>query len=262
MGAGVLLLGLSTLGALRPIEDVSLSLFTPIEDALQGIAQPVADVITNFGDIDALTRENEQLRTEIERLQSEIARLQEDATRAEELERLLGVKESLSEHGFVAARVIARDPDNLRRILAIDRGSSDGLKTGMTVVTEGNTIVGTVTRVLGNHAWVALVTDIDSAISSVVLESRAQGVVSGGYDGRLSMEFVSQGSAVSEGDTVVTSGLGGTYPAGLIIGQVTGVSGSPQEVFRRVTVAPLATLSRLETVLVINTFEPASVPTP
>ena len=262
MGAGFLLLGLSGIGLLRPVEDVSLSIFAPIEDGLRSIAQPVADVVTNFGDITDLTRENEQLRSEVERLNAEIARLREDATRAQQLERLLGVTESITDFDFLAARVVARDPDNLRRQIAIDRGSRDGLKAGMTVVTEGNTIVGTVTRVLDNHAWITLVTDIDSAISSLVLESRAQGVVSGSYDGRLTMEFVSQSAQLREGDTVVTSGLGGNYPAGLIIGKVTGVTGSRQEVFRRVTVEPLASLSRLETLLVVTSFEAGSVPAP
>jgi rod shape-determining protein MreC len=218
--------------------------------------------VTNFGDVKDLTRENEELRAEIERLESEAARLREDATRAQELERLLGVKESSTATEFVAAKVIARDPDNLRRAIALDRGTSDGIKTGMTVVTEGNTIVGTVTRVLADHAWVTLVTDVDSAIACLVVESRAQGVVSGGYDGRLTLEFVSQATPVNEGDTIVTSGLGGSYPAGLVVGKVTGVSGGQQEVFRRVTVEPLATLSRLETVLIVTNFQPQEVPPP
>jgi rod shape-determining protein MreC len=155
--------------------------------------------------------------------------------------------------------VVLRDPSNLREIIAIDRGRSDGLKTGMPVVTEGNTLVGTVTKVEDSHSWITLVTDVDSAVSSVVLESRAQGVVAGGYNHRLSMEFVDQQSAVQEGDTVVSSGLGGSYPAGLVIGRVTGVSGQRQDVFQRVTVEPLASLSRLETVLVMTTFQPTRV---
>jgi rod shape-determining protein MreC len=109
---------------------------------------------------------------------------------------------------------------------------------------------------------VTLVTDVDSAVASVILESRAPGVVSGGYNRRLSMEFVSQDSAVKEGDTVVSSGLGGSYPAGLVVGKVTGVSGSRQEVFRSVTVEPLASLSRLETVLVMTSFVPVKVTVP
>ena len=72
-----------------------------------------------------------------------------------------------------------------------------------------------------------LVTDVDSAVSALILESRAQGVVAGGYNRRLAMEFVDQDAAVKEGDTVVTSGLGGSYPAGLVIGRVTGVERQP-----------------------------------
>ena len=76
------------------------------------------------------------------------------------------------------------------------------------------------------------------------------------------MEFVSQDSTVKEGDTVLTSGLGGTYPQGLVIGRVTGVTGSPQEVFRQVTVEPLASLSRLENVLVMTSFVPNKIALP
>jgi rod shape-determining protein MreC len=119
-----------------------------------------------------------------------------------------------------------------------------------------------VSRTEDDHSWVTLVTDVDSAVSSLLLESRAPGVVAGGYNRRLSMEFVSQDAAVKEGDTVVTSGLGGTYPPGLVIGRVTGVTGHRQEIFRRVTVEPLASLSRLETILVITSFTPSKLSVP
>jgi rod shape-determining protein MreC len=229
---------------------------------LRTIARPFADMITNYSDVRDLTSQNEALRADNERLTAEIARLREEATRTEQLERLLEVKESISDQEFLTASIVARDPNNLRQLVAINRGKSDGLKTGMPVVTEGKTLVGTVTRVENDHAWVTLATDIDSAVSSLILESRAQGVVSGGYNQRLSMEFVSQEAAVKEGDTVVTSGLGGTYPAGLVVGRVTGVAGERQEVFRRVTVEPLASLSRLEAVLVMTSFAPSRLTAP
>jgi rod shape-determining protein MreC len=241
---------------------VSYAVLSPIESSLRSIAEPIADVIANYEDVDSLTRENESLRAENERLNAEIARLREQATQREQLERLLEVKNSLSNQDFVAARVFARDPSNLRQVLAIDRGRSDGLRTGMPVVTEGTTLVGTITRVEAGHAWVTLVTDVDSAVSSLILESRAPGVVAGGYNRRLSMEFVNQDSAVKEGDTVVTSGLGGSYPPGLVIGRVTGVSGQPQEIFRSVTVQPLASLARLETVLIMTSFAPTRLTAP
>jgi rod shape-determining protein MreC len=261
-GVGILLLALSGIGLLRPVEDVSYVLLSPIEATLQSVAQPLADTVGNFGEVRELTRENDSLRADNERLTAEISRLQEEATRREQLERLLEVKNSIADQTFVAAGIFARDPSNLRQLVAIDRGRGDGIKAGMPVVTEGKTLVGTVTKVEDTHAWVTLVTDVDSAVASVILESRAPGVVSGGYNRRLSMEFVSQDSAVKEGDTVVTSGLGGSYPAGLVVGKVTGVTGHRQEIFRSVTVEPLASLSRLETILVMTSFVPMKVAVP
>jgi rod shape-determining protein MreC len=262
MGAGLLLMAMSALGLMRPFEDASYSLFSPLTSGLRSLAEPIAEAITNYGDVRDLTQENESLRADNERLNSEIARLRAEAIRREQLERLLEVKNSLSGQEVLAAAVVAREPSNLRQVVAINRGRSDGLKAGMSVVTEGNSLVGTVSKVEDDHAWVTLVTDVDSAVSSLLLESRAQGVVAGGYNRRLAMEFVGQDTNVKEGDTVVTSGLGNTYPAGLVIGRVTGVSGHRQEVFRRVTVEPLASLSRLETVLVITSFVPSRLVAP
>jgi rod shape-determining protein MreC len=253
---------LSGIGLMRPFEDASYTLFSPFETALRSLAEPIADAISNYGDVRDLTQENESLRADNERLNSEIARLRAEAIRREQLERLLEVKNSLANQEVMAAAVVAREPNNLRQVVAINRGRSDGIRAGMSVVTEGSSLVGTVSKVDEDHAWVTLVTDVDSAVSSLLLESRAQGVVAGGYNRRLSMEFVGQDTNVKEGDTVVTSGLGNTYPPGLVIGRVTGVSGHRQEVFRRVTVEPLASLARLETVLVITSFVPSRLTAP
>lgn len=262
MGAGFLLLALSGIGLLRPVEDVSYTVFSPLETLLRSAAEPIADVAANYGDVRDLTRENDALRAETERLNAEIARLRQEAARTDELERLLGTRNALANQEFVTAGVVSRDPSNLRELIAIDVGRGDGVKVGMPVVTEGSALVGTISKVEDDHAWVTLITDVDSAVSSLLLESRAQGVVAGGYNRRLSMEFVDQNATVKEGDTVLTSGLGGTYPKDLVIGKVTGVGANRQELFRRVTVEPLASLSRLETVLVMTSFVPTRITTP
>jgi len=256
---GLILIAISGIGLTRPMENVSFRLFSPLESVLRSVASPVADAVTNYSDVRALTEENDRLRSETERLNAEVARLREDATQREQLERLLSVKNSLKDQTFVAAKVFARNPSNLRQSIAIDKGASDGLKKGMPVLTEGNALVGTVTRVEDDHAWITLVTDVDSGVSATILESRAQGVVSGGYNRRMTMDFVSQDSSVRQGDTVITSGIGGSYPAGLVIGRVTGVGGERQDVFRSVTVEPLASLSKLETLLIMTSFVPKKV---
>jgi rod shape-determining protein MreC len=262
MSVGLILLALSGIGLLRPVEDVSYTVFSPVERLLRSAAQPIADIVANYGDVRDLTRENDTLRAENERLQAEIARLHEEAARQQELERLLDTRNALEGQTFATASVISRDPSNLRRRIAIDVGREDGVKVGQPVITEGSTLVGTVSDVEDGHAWVTLVSDVDSAVSAVLLESRAEGVVTGSYSRQLSMDFVEQNATVNEGDTVLTSGLNGTYPKDLVIGKVTGVGANRQELFRSVTVEPLASLSRIETVLVMTSFEPTQVSPP
>ena len=262
MGAGLVLLALSGIGLLRPVEDVSYALFSPVEKLLRSTAEPIADLVANYGDVRDLTQENDSLRAENERLEAEIARLREEASRQEQLERLLETRNALEGHTFATATIIARDPSNLRRRVAIDVGRDDGVKKGMPVITQGTTLVGTISQVEDGHAWVTLVTDVDSAVSALLLESRTEGVVAGSYSRQLRMDFVEQNAEVNEGDTVLTSGLNGTYPKDLVIGKVTGVSANRQELFRSVIVEPLASLSRLETVLVMTSFEPTQVSPP
>ena len=262
LSGGLILIAISGIGLTRPMEDASFKLLSPIEGLLRSVASPIANGLTNYRDVRDLTTENEQLRADNERLNGEIARLREDAHQREQLERLLAVRHTLADQQFITARVFARDPSNLRQVIAIDRGSSDGLKKGMPVLTEGVTLVGTVTRVEDDHAWITLVTDVDSGVSGTVIESRAQGVVSGGYNRRMTMSFVGQDAGVRQGDTVMTSGVGGGYPPGLVIGRVTGVGGERQDIFRSVTVEPLASLSRLETVLIMTSFTPKRVSQP
>jgi rod shape-determining protein MreC len=262
MGVGLVLLAFSGIGLLRPVEDVSYTLFSPLEKLLRSVAQPVADVVANYGDVSDLTRENDSLRAENERLQAEIALLREEASRQEELERLLETRNALADQTFAVASVIARDSSNLRRRIAIDVGREDGVKKGMPVVTEGSTLVGTISEVADGHSWVTLVTDVDSAVSALLLESRAEGVLTGSYSRQLKLDFVEQNATVNEGDTVLTSGLNGTYPKDLVIGKVTGVGANRQELFRSVIVEPLASLSRLETVLVMTSFVPTEVTPP
>jgi rod shape-determining protein MreC len=260
--AGALLMGASRLAILEPVENLVLSIVSPIQEGLRDASRPIADFVTNLTDVNELTDENQRLREEMDRLSSEVSRLRESEIRLQELQNLLQVKEEHQEDEYLAANVFAKDPSSLKEVVAIDRGKADGVREGMVVITEGRSMVGSVTKVLDDYAWVTLITDPNSAVTAMIQESRAQGVVVGDYNRRLTMEFVAQEADVSEGDTVVTSGLGGTLPAGTVIGRVADVEQQPQELFQWVRVEPLAALSRLETVLVLTSFEPTHLEAP
>jgi rod shape-determining protein MreC len=202
------------------------------------------------------------LRAENERLTNDLALARENAVEAQQLQDLAAVQAQFPQDQFLAANVVERDASNLRSIVAIDRGSSDGVRQGMIVVTEGRSLVGTISKVLDDYAWVTLITDPKSAVSAMVQESRAEGVVAGNYNGDLIMEFVGQGAAVKEGDFVVTSGIGGGYPPDVVIGRVSTVKKAEQDLFQSVYVDHLASLTDLENVLVMTSHEPHELERP
>ena len=255
-------MGASRFTMLEPVENLTLNVTSPLQGALSGATRPTADWVNNLTAANELSEENKRLRAENEQLTADLALARENAVEAQQLADLAAVQTQFPQDQFLAASVVERDASNLRSIVAIDRGSSDGVKEGMIVVTEGRSLVGTISKVLDDYAWVTLITDPKSAVSAMVQESRAEGVVAGNYNGDLIMEFVGQGAPVKEGDFVVTSGIGGGYPPDVVIGRVSNVENSEQDLFQSVFVDHLASLTDLENVLVLMSFEPQQLEQP
>lgn len=260
--ASLLFLAASRFAIFDPLENTAQSLTAPIESALQDATRPAADFVNNLTDINRLTSENQTLREEKERLLAEVARLQEAEQELHQVQQLLELRGTGTGDSFIAANVFAREPNNLQNRIAIDRGRADGLREGMIVLTKQGSLVGTISRVLDDVAWVTLITDPSSAVSGLIQASRVQGVIVGAADGTLTMEFVEETADVKEGDLVLTSGIGGRHPTGELIGQIVDVERSAQELFQAVRVQPLADLSRLEGVLVLDSFLPLDVGAP
>jgi rod shape-determining protein MreC len=246
----------SRFGIFSPLESATLAAVEPVESALRSATRPLADFVNNLTDINRLSDENQGLKEQIERLQAENARLTEAERELRQIEQFIQIRGSERNDTFTAARVFAGEPNNLQDLIAIDRGSADGIEQDMVVLTRQGTLVGTIARVHDQTAWVRLITDQTSAVSALTEASRVQGVVAGSADGTLTMEFVEKTADVKEGDLVLTSGLGGRYPAGELIGKVVRVERTAQELFQSVRVQPLADLSRLEEVLVLTSFLP------
>jgi rod shape-determining protein MreC len=260
--ASLLFLAGSRFALFNPLENAALSVTAPLQFALRDIARPLADFVNNLTDINRLSGENQDLREQIERLHAENARLSDSEIELRQLEQFVQVRGTRPDDAFVAAEVFAREPNNLQERIAINRGRSDGLREGMAVLTRQGSLVGAVSRVLDDVAWVTLITDQSSAVSAVAQDSRTQGVVAGSAGGALTMEFVEETADVKEGDLVLTSAIGGRYPAGELIGQVVHVERTAQELFQSVRVESLADLAGLESVLVLTSFLPQEAGTP
>ena len=252
-------LALSLSGTVRPLQSATQRLTEPITSLVYGVTAPLADFVANAGRYGRLRQENRDLRLENEQLRVELAQAREEDIRARELADLLQVGTQVGGGQLSYASIIARDPSSLRDLIAINRGTQDGVQDGMTVLGKGGALVGTVERALDSVAWVRLITDPQSSVNVVIQESRARALASGTADRGVRTEFLPQGVMVRPGDTVMTSGLGGTYPAGLLVGRVARVEGGPVDVFKRVQIEPAVQLSSVESVAVMTGFRPTPV---
>jgi len=268
--AGVSLVSiiLSEQRTLDPLQNFSLRITSPLEQGLRDLADPIAELVEGVADHGDLVRENQRLRLQLEELQAQEAAQEDARLRVRELEEALNVRQSRPEEQFLVASVIAQDPSGLKRAVAIDRGASDGLDEGMVVLSQGGSLVGTVSRLYDDFAWVRLVTDPESAINARVQvegtsdPSEARGLAQGNLRRSLVLDMIPPETAVAEGNLVTTSGLGGNYPPALLIGSVTTVDERPQALFKRATVEPAVDLSALQTVLVMISFRPARLEGP
>lgn len=151
----------------------------------------------------------------------------------------------------IGAHVIGRPTDSRQASILIDRGSTSGVRAGDAVIAAGG-LVGQVVEVTPWNARVRLIDDPDSGVAALVQRTRANGIVKGDLSGGLELDFVDKKTPPVVGDVVLTSGLGGIYPKGIVIGEVTGVSSVSSDLYPVVSVASRVDIPRIEEVLVLQ----------
>lgn len=226
---------------------------TPLEKAIVRSQNGIHDLWQGYFYLRGVRQENRELRQKIEQLEIERVRLSEDAEQAHRLQTLLGFKEQFIAK-TVAAQVIGSSGSEQSRSIYIDKGSRDGIRPDMAVITADG-IVGKVLRGVQNHvASVLLINDQTSGVGAILQKSRLQGVLRGTPAGEVVLEKVMTDESVQPGEAVLTSGGDRIFPKGLHVGTVTKVSPG-QELFLNIRVKPAADLSRLEEVLVITQLQ-------
>lgn len=259
MALAALGLIMSMSGAARPLQSSAQRLAAPLESGVSTVTNPVADFFANVGSYGKTRQENVELRQENERLRSALAQVAENDSRAADLADLLGLANQYPRDQLVFASVIAREPGTTREMIAINRGRDNGIEAGMSVLSKGGALIGTIDVVHETVSWIRLVNDRRSAVNVVVQESRSKALAGGTGDATLRLDFLSQGADLKVGDSVVTSGLGGRYPAGLLVGRVASVDGGPHDIFKRAQVEPAARLSGIDSVAVLTGYIPTPI---
>lgn len=256
-------------------------ILAPVEQGLQVILAPLQRATTalvrNIGDLSQTVREVRELRARVAELEEQVntltienVRLREYEAEVVQLRGLLGFVQANPTWAFLGADVVGRsacintpcgdvvgqEPNPYLRTLTINVGQADGVAVGMPVVTGGAVLVGRVVETGLHTSKVRLVTDTGHSVAAILQQSRATGLVVGQADGSLRMLYIPQEDTVQVGDIVLTSGLGGAFPRGLVLGQVVQVVKQDFALFQEAIVNPAVDYRRVELTLVVKSFQP------
>lgn len=205
---------------------------------------------------DQLAAENEELRTRVAMLEKENREHADVFAENDRLRQLLEMKERGSEYELCSASVISWTASNWGSAFVIDRGADDGIEVGDAVMTELSYAVGRVTSVTAGTATVTTIIDTSSSVGATVHKTGDSAVAQGDFSlmekGLLKLSFLPEGVQLLAGDTVVSSGRGGVYPKGLVIGTVTDVVTSSSGAGDYAVLKPAAQLDSLMSVHVIT----------
>jgi rod shape-determining protein MreC len=263
LAVGILLLAIS--GFLRPILGVVMDPFISTQRWLSDRFMAVYDFFTLPRDVSVLLARNAQLEGEVSSLQTQVIQLQEQLQEADVLYSLLDFARARPQDQYIAAAVIGRDPSPFLHYVIIDRGTDDGLRHGMPVVTEQG-LVGRIDAVTAGAARVQLVTDPGSVVNVRLQNQNAEGQISGSVTGEVILGMVAQNVSLSAGEILLTSGLGGNFPTDVLVGQVLEITRSDNQLFQSASVQPVVDFNAIRAVLVIANFREVNItpliPTP
>lgn len=265
LGAALLLVSIHLLwSGVRPNQRAArprglvMAALAPVQMAAARMASGAGSVVEDYLDLVGVRQENARLRAELAREQTQQARVAELEVENRHLSDLLELKQALALKA-AAANVIGADASGLARSVVLAGGADQGFAPGMAVLSTAG-VVGKTIAVGPSSSRVLLIDDHNSALDAFDQRSRVRGIIAGVVEDGLVMKYVDRSEDVKPGDTIVTSGLDGIFPRGLLVGEVTAVRREGPGLFLTVEVAPAADFHRLEQVLVVTQRIPEPPP--
>ena len=237
---------LSETGLLRKIV---LETAAPIEDAINISLKSLHDIWKRYLFLVGLEKENKQLRNQNAVLNDQLNLYREGYLEGVRLRKLLDIKDDVK-HRAVVARVIDKDRTTLFKTLLIDKGTADGMRVGLPVLADQGA-VGRIIETAWHASRVLLLIDENSNIDALIQRSRTQGILQGAGSAGCNLKYISRVEDVRTGDVVLSSGLAGVFPKGLLLGVVSGVSRREGGLFQKIDVSPAVDFGKLEEVLAL-----------
>lgn len=266
----ILFLALHETRVLAPVERGLQVVLAPLQRAATALVRGIGDLSQTVRAVRDLRARVAELEEQVNALTIENVRLREYEAEAVQLRGLLGFVEANPTWAFLGADVVGRsacintpcgdvvgqEPNPYLRYITINVGQADGVAVGMPVVTGGAVLVGRVAETGLHTSKVRLVTDTGHSVAAILQQSRATGLLVGQADGSLRMVYIPQEDTVQVGDVVLTSGLGGVFPRGLVLGQVIQLIKQDFALFQEAIVNPAVDYRRVELTLVVTSFRP------
>ena len=239
-----------------PVSSQAVSLvLSPFQQATDWVANEIRYVTSVVWEVSTLYEQNKMLRNEVEQLRGINLQANEALAENERLRTMIGYQHSARQFDLVAARVIGRESETWSSMIVIDRGTLNGIQNDMPVVTPQG-LVGRVVEAGPNSSKVQLILDPRSSVGTIVqrAESRVTGIVQGDMDNPTMPQMVNipKNADVVEGDVIVTSGFGGIYPKGIIVGLVSSLKNDDGGLLKIGVLESAVDFQKLEDVMVIT----------
>ena len=249
----LLILNLS--GFLQPVQNLVTRPMISVQSWFALRFSALQDVLASPRDMATLRSEVNHLEAENALLQQEIISLREQAAEADVLAALLNYARSQPQSRYLATNVIGRDVSPFIRSILIGGGSDAGISRGMPVVTSRG-LIGRVAEVFATYSRVQLIIDPEIAVNIKFQESRTEGVLTAQLNGELIVDLIDLNAELSQGELVLTSGLGGKYPADIPVGGILSIHHRDYDLFQQATIQSSVEFDQLDIVLVITNFRP------
>ena len=230
-------------------ESIVVWFFSPIQNILTSATSSISDVFDHYFFLVETSKENDQLLLEVNLLSKKNNDLLERNKLLERSDNLIEFLDE-DERPFVIAKVIGYDATQWSKVIFINRGTNHKVQKNSSVMNNAG-VIGHVIHASSNSSKVLLITDSRSAVDSLFQETRESGITVGTGENICEMKFVPISAKVNLGDKVISSGLGGVFPKGLVVGTVVDIVKKKQELFQDIMVAPSADLSNIEEVIVL-----------
>ena len=237
---------LSETGLLRKLV---LETAAPVEDAIAISLKGLHDTWKRYLFLVGLEDENRRLRHEKAILSEQLNQYREGYLEGIRLQKLLNIKGGF-QYRTVAARVIDSDRTSLFKTLLINKGTTEGLRVGLPVLADQG-VVGRIIETSWHASRVLLMIDENSNIDALIQRSRAQGILQGAGSSGCNLKYISRVEEVQTGDVILSSGLAGVFPKGLLLGVVSGASRKEGGLFQKIDVAPAVDFGKLEEVVTL-----------